>query len=268
LLAPQYCQVVAEGKTKIVLGIPEMPYVYLRSKDDITAGDGAKCDVLEGKAIAATTTTANVFSLLRDFGIPTHFIRREDEQTVLVHRADMVPIEIVMRRRATGSYLKRNPDVEEGQRFEAPVVEFFFKHDPSHDPMMLWDGEDFLLADAKTGGLAGGKLSLLFPCDTGEVACLESLGVAVFDILELAWSDLGVELIDLKIEVGFTDDGRLVVADEINNDSWRLWPGGDKAKMLDKQVYRDATGELTLGTRARLVGNYILVAEMTSRWFV
>src|SRR5579884_1815800 len=101
---------VKEGKTKIIIDAGKGE-VIIQSKDDITAGDGAKHDLLEGKAAASTQTTCNVFELLEASGIKTHFVGRETDSSFRARNVRMIPLELVVRRYATGSYLKRNPHV-------------------------------------------------------------------------------------------------------------------------------------------------------------
>jgi amidophosphoribosyltransferase len=156
----------------------------------------------------------------------------------------MVPIEVVIRRLATGSYLKRS-DVAEGTRFDPPLVEFFFKDDANHDPLVdaAWIAAE---------GIAG----------TAETDRMAADGRRTFEALERAWAQQEVQLVDLKIEFGRDADDRLVVADVVDNDSWRLWPGGRKEEMLDKQVYRDIT-EVTDDGLRRVLAKYRQVAAMT-----
>ncbi|HEY6739130.1 MAG TPA: phosphoribosylaminoimidazolesuccinocarboxamide synthase, partial [Actinopolymorphaceae bacterium] len=104
---------IAEGKTKVVIDAGDGT-VLIRSKDDITAGDGERHDVIDGKAVASTTTTCNIFRLLGDHGVPTHFLEQVDAVTFRARRVDMIPLELVARRIATGSFLDRNPDVADG----------------------------------------------------------------------------------------------------------------------------------------------------------
>ncbi len=215
---------LVEGKTKIVYADPADPALaIIVHKDDITAGDGARRDQLPGKGALSGRTTSNVFRLLRASGIPTHFVAAAAAAEMTVRRCDMIPLEVVMRRIATGSYLKRN-DVPEGTRFEPTVVEFFFKDDANHDPLVddAWIQEH---------GVASGE----------EIAQIKEIGRRVFATLEEAWAAQNVQLVDLKIEFGRDAGGELLVADVIDNDSWRIWPGGHKEAMLDKQVYRDTT---------------------------
>ena len=127
---------LAEGKTKIIYADASDPaQAIIFSKDDITAGDGARRNTLPGKGALSGRTTANVFKLLSAAGIPTHFVSAPSDDEMVVRRCDMIPLEVVMRRIATGSYLKRNA-VTEGTRFDPTVVETFFKDDANHDPLV------------------------------------------------------------------------------------------------------------------------------------
>lgn len=144
---------IAEGKTKEIWLTDFPDKVLIKSKDDITAGDGAKHDVIPGKAEYATTTTCNCFSLLNRAGLRTHYLERSllDKQGFFARHMEMIPIELVARRIATGSYLKREPAVKEGTIFNELVIEFFFKDDAQHDPLMIIDpaGRRVLYYDAK-----------------------------------------------------------------------------------------------------------------------
>ena len=241
-------ELLAEGKTKVVYADAAGPTLALIvHKDDITAGDGARRHQLPGKGALSGRTTANVFRLLRERGIPNHFVDAPAENEMVVRRCAMIPLEVVMRRVATGSYLKRNA-VPEGTRFEPTVVEFFFKDDANHDP---------LVADA--------WIEKHEVATSAEIATLRSVGRQVFAALEQAWAAQDVQLVDLKIEFGRDADGELLVADVIDNDSWRIWPGGRKEAMLDKQVYRDSA-EVTDEALRKVLIKYVQVAEMSDRF--
>ncbi|MHB9032946.1 MAG: phosphoribosylaminoimidazolesuccinocarboxamide synthase [Anaerolineae bacterium] len=240
---------IAEGKTKIIYAYPDKPgLVYMKHKDGLTAGDGARRSELPGKGTLACRTTSNVFYLLELEGVRTHYIGMVAPDINLVSRCTMVPLEVVMRRIATGSYLKRNPDVAEGTRFEPVLVETFFKDDARHDPMVV----DQEIQDM---GLATRE----------EIDYIKETGRKVFTILEKAWAKLDVTLVDCKIEFGRDTTGKLMVADVIDNDSWRIWPGGDKNRMLDKQVYRNMP-EVTDERLQALFAKYQQVAELTDRF--
>jgi phosphoribosylaminoimidazole-succinocarboxamide synthase len=239
---------LAEGKTKQVYACPDNDTLaYMVSKDQITAGDGARRNELVGKSRWSTITTANVYRLLNEAGIATHFVRQINEVTLLVHRCRMLPIEQVQRRIATGSYLKRHPEVSEGTRFEPVLVETFLKDDARHDPQ-IWE-EDIVQMGVAT---------------LQEVAWMAEQGRRVFEVLERAWASVSVTLVDLKIEFGRDANGELLVADVIDNDSWRLWPDGDKTRMLDKQVYRNLK-EVTPSDLQGIADRYALVADLTGK---
>jgi phosphoribosylaminoimidazole-succinocarboxamide synthase len=211
---------LAEGKTKIVYAHPTEPaLVVLVHKDAISAGDGARRNEITGKGELSGRTAANVFRFLNQAGVPTHFVDAPSATEMVARGCEMIPIEVVMRRRATGSYLRRYPQtaVEQG------------------------------IATA------------------AEVAALVEQGRHVFGLLEQAWAAQDVALIDLKIEFGRDRSGNLLVADMIDNDSWRIWPGGEKERMLDKQIYRNMQAVTDQGLDA-LKQKYAEVAELTERF--
>lgn len=233
---------LAEGKTKIIYGAGGSD-VLIRSKDDITAGDGARHDLMDGKSALATATTCNVFYLLERGGIATHFREKVDDSTFRARQCSMIPLEVVVRRVATGSYLKRFPQVVEGTRFAPAVVEFFVKDDARHDPQI---SEPDIVEQNHL--------------DADELFAVKNIAVRAFEILERAWALQDVTLVDLKVEFGRAADNQaLLLADVIDNDSWRIWPGGDKAAMKDKQLYREQGAEAL----EALLGNYRWVAEKT-----
>lgn len=161
---------------------------------------------------------------------------------------------------ATGSYLKRNPHVKEGYRFAPLKLETFFKDDENHDP--YWSEETLIGAELNCGGL------IISPAHIKEMFQVTNL---VFEVLERAWQTMNHSLIDMKIEFGVAViDGKsqIVVADVIDNDSWRLWPNGEKRLMLDKQVYRNMDNSSIDSDALNLVKeNFKIVAERTTALF-
>jgi phosphoribosylaminoimidazole-succinocarboxamide synthase len=250
-----YGECLAEGKTKVIYAVPSREsghaapaeqLAYMVHKDSITAGDGAKKDVIEGKGVLSCRTTSAVYRYLEDHEVKTHYLDTLDERTMLVRRAEMIPIEWVARRVATGSYVRRT-GIAEGTRFDPVLLELFLKDDANHDPLITVD-------EAVAGGI----------CSRDEAQAALSTTRQVFLLLEEAWAKQDIQLVDLKIELGRTAGG-LVLADVIDNDSWRLWPGGRREAMLDKQVYRNlkqSSEEALADVRRR----YVEVAERTEQF--
>ncbi|HZV79272.1 MAG TPA: phosphoribosylaminoimidazolesuccinocarboxamide synthase [Candidatus Binatus sp.] len=221
---------VARGKTKILYQHPERrDAVIVSSQDQITAGDGAKRNIIGGKGRLAALTTARIYRLLNACGVPTHYLsggEDEDDNEMVVRRCEMIPIEVVVRGVAAGSYLKRHPEVREGAVFAPRLVEYFFKDDARHDPQFT--AEQIFAEKIAT------------PQELEEMSDVARL---TFEILGHAWKSQNVLLVDLKVEFGrcVAEDGtsQILLADVIDNDSWRIWPGGDPKRMLDKQLYRN-----------------------------
>lgn len=247
----QLGDVLIEGKTKIVYDLPEYKgCVSIKSKDRITAGDGARAHDMEGKAVISNETNAQLLQILNDAGIATHFIGKWSDDTFHALHCHMIPIEWVIRRVATGSFLRRHPGIEEGHRFAPLKLETFYKDDANHDPQ--WSREQLISAKLKCGDVVIG---------VDEVDIIEKMTLLIFEILEKAWAGANWALIDMKIEFGITaESGEIVLADIIDSDSWRLWPSGDKRLMVDKQVYRDMANVTQAGIET-VKKNFQMVAE-------
>ncbi|HUA08740.1 MAG TPA: phosphoribosylaminoimidazolesuccinocarboxamide synthase [Candidatus Acidoferrales bacterium] len=221
---------IASGKTKILYENPGHPdQLVVAQTDNISAGDGARRNVIAGKGRLAAQTTARVFRLLNLCGLPTHYLsggEDDDNNEMLVRRCNMIPLEVVVRGVAAGSFVKRNPGVQRGMLLVPRVIEFFLKDDANHDPQIA--PEEIVARGIAT---------------PSEVGAMSELARLTFDILSHAWRRRDVLLVDLKVEFGRltsgNDKGQLVLADVIDNDSWRIWPQGREDRMLDKQLYRN-----------------------------
>lgn len=221
---------IASGKTKVLYESPgNADQLVVVQTDNISAGDGARRNVIGGKGRLAAQTTARVFRLLNLCGLPTHYLsggEDDDNNEMLVRRANMVPLEVVVRGVAAGSFVKRNPGVQRGMLLVPRVIEFFFKDDANHDPQITPE-------EIVARGIAS----------PAEVGAMSELARMTFDILSHAWRRRDILLVDLKVEFGRlvagNDKGQLVLADVIDNDSWRIWPQGREDRMLDKQIYRN-----------------------------
>ena len=292
-----------EGKTKIVRDGDADGEVIIETKDELTGGDAAKRETIPGIAVFKTTQTRNVFRLLESRGVPTAYIRARDERSIVCYGCDMLPLELVVRRYAWGSFLKREPGIvstrESPHRFGDLRLELYHKHAVALPPLVpeprqmdegearskfLRDGvwQDGVYTDPLVSVENGNWVlySAKAPTETAEPlmetpALLDpealddlrnNLMRPTFRALEEAWSaietvDGPVALVDLKIEAGYRQtDGRLVVADVIDNDSWRIWPGANPAKQLDKQCFREDH------PLSEVAENYEIVAALTERF--
>lgn len=230
--------------------------MYIESKDRITAGDGVKSHSMKDKSEYSTRTNAAVFEFLNAAGVPTSFVSRDinSSKAFVAKKCEMVPIEWVTRRLATGSFLKRHPNVKEGYRFAPVKLETFYKDDANHDP--FWSLES--IKEASFPNIT------LTESDVERMCMLTRL---VFQLLERAWQTLNHQLVDMKIEFGIDSaSGEILVSDVIDNDSWRLWPNGDKRLMLDKQVYRNLA-QVDEESMEKIRSNFALVAERTEQLF-
>ncbi|MEK7602175.1 MAG: phosphoribosylaminoimidazolesuccinocarboxamide synthase [Patescibacteria group bacterium] len=269
-------RMLTEGKTKKLHEAKDKPgIVIVISKDDITAGDGKKHDIIVGKANLATETTCNVFELLKACDIPIAYIERDNVNSFIAYHTDMLPYEVVVRREAHGSYLKSYPHLQKGHLFQKLVVQFFLKTKDRRwkehtlvcdDPLMLHrEGAGKIELYNPAESLRGQKPFLIL--DEMEVFgyaeewhCfkeMQSIATKTFLVLERAWELEGGKLVDFKVEFGFDPTGNLVLSDVIDNDSWRVVEDG---AYLDKQVYRDG------GDIKEVANKYERVANITSRF--
>jgi phosphoribosylaminoimidazole-succinocarboxamide synthase len=265
-----------EGKTKKIHQVAgSADLVALVAKDDITAGDGAKHDIIPDKGRLANRTTCNVFRLLKDAGIPVAFEEQDSDTSFIAPGCTMLPYEVVTRREAHGSYLKRHPHIAKGQLFPQLLVEFYLKtKDKSwkgkplvaDDPLMEYgDSSSQIRLFDPAKPLVGQEPFLtlstkdVFSHDDEPKFYPEMRRIArhAFLVLEKAWQLEGGTLVDLKVEFGLDGKGRLLLADVIDNDSWRVIEGG---AYIDKQVYRDG------GALDDVSAKYRRVAEITDRF--
>jgi len=267
---------VTEGKTKKVYKIKGgSNLVAVISKDDITAGDGAKHDIIPDKGRIATATTSNVFRLLKACGLPVAFIEQDSETSFVAPNCSMLPYEVVVRREAHGSYLKRNPHLAKGQLFPQALVEFYLKTKDKNwkgkplvadDPFMQLtdDGKQIKLFNPAKP-LQGQEPFLVLPVsdvfsradESKMFPEMQRVARQTFLVLEKAWQLEGGTLVDLKVEFGFDAKGNLLLADVVDNDSWRVLEGG---AYIDKQVYREG------GALEDVAAKYRHVAEVTGHF--
>ncbi len=224
-------RMVYEGKAKILYEGPEPGTLIQYFKDDTTAFDAQKKAVLDGKGVLNNRISEFVMTQLGAVGIPTHFIRRINMREQLIRKVEIIPLEVVVRNVAAGS-LSTRLGISEGQALPRPLVEFYYKSDSLHDPMV---SEEHIAAF----GWASPQ----------EYEDIVSLALRVNDFMSGLFAAVGIRLVDFKLEFGrhFENDmdmPRILLADEISPDSCRLWDVATGEK-LDKDRFRRDLGGVT-----------------------
>ncbi len=216
-------QQLYEGKAKKVYATERDDLVIVSYKDDATALDGLKKGSIRGKGVVNNRMSNFLMRLLEKEGVPTHFVKELNDRETVVKKVSIVPLEVIIRNISAGSFAKRY-GVEEGIVFKAPTIEFSYKNDELHDPLI---NEYHALAL----GLATGA----------EIERIKSLAFKVNSVLKAYFSALGVRLVDFKLEFGRTPDGNIVLADEISPDTCRFWDA-ETGEKLDKDRFRRDMG--------------------------
>lgn len=212
-----------EGKAKKVFATEDPALVIVSYKDDATALDGLKKGTIAGKGAVNNRMSDFLFALLEKQGVPTHFVQELNDREAVVKKVSIVPLEVIVRNISAGSFAKRY-GVEEGRVFAEPTVEFSYKNDALHDPMLN-----------DTHALALGLAT------KEEMAEIKAMALRVNEILKAYFLTLGVKLVDFKLEFGRLPDGSIVLADEISPDTCRFWDAKTNEK-LDKDRFRRDMG--------------------------
>ncbi len=212
-----------EGKAKKVFATDEKDKVIVSYKDDATAGDGAKRGTIVGKGAINNRMTNFLMQLLEKQGVPTHFVEELDDRNTVVKKVEIVPLEVIIRNISAGSFAKRY-GVEEGIVFDEPTLEFSLKNDDLHDPLI---NRYHVLA--------------LKLATKDELDRISEMAFKVNEVLKAYFLKLNVKLVDFKLEFGRTQDGSIVLADEISPDTCRFWDA-DTNEKLDKDRFRRDMG--------------------------
>jgi len=221
-------KMIYEGKAKILYEGPEPGTLVQYFKDDATAFNAEKMDVIDGKGALNNRLSEFFMKGLMQIGVPTHFIKRLNMREQLIRQVEIIPLEVIVRNTAAGSISKRL-GIEEGTQLPRPIVEFSYKDDALGDPLVP---EEYIIAF----GWASQQ-------DLDDIV---SLALRVNDFMSGVMLAVGIKLVDFKIEIGRVWEGdfqRLIVADEISPDSCRLWDI-ETGKKLDKDVFRRDLGNL------------------------
>lgn len=213
-----------EGKAKILFETDDPDLLIQRFKDDATAFDGIKKGTIIGKGIANNTISTYLFELLAKDGIKSHFEKKLSDTEMVIKNVEIIPVEVVIRNVSTGSLCKRY-GIKEGIAFKKPIVEFYYKDDALHDPLM---NEDHIFGLEIAG--------------TEEIAEMRQQALKINEILQRFFDSIDVTLVDLKLEFG-RFKGKVLLADEISPDTCRFWEKGTNRK-LDKDRFRHDLGDV------------------------
>ena len=215
---------IYEGKAKKVYATDDPKIVIVDYKDDATAFNGLKKGTITGKGVVNNKVSNHFFRLLEQQGIPTHYVEQLSDRETAVRRVEILPVEVIVRNRAAGSFSKRM-GVAEGTTLACPILEYSYKNDELGDPF-----------------INSYYIRALNIATDDEMEQVKIYSFQINDILKAYLDELGIELIDFKLEFG-RFDGKVILADEISPDTCRFW---DKAtgKKLDKDRFRRDLGDV------------------------
>ena len=212
-----------EGKAKKVFATEDPQLLIVQYKDDATAFNGLKKGTIVGKGIINNQMSNRLMAMLESEGVPTHFVQELSQRETLVKKVSIVPLEVIVRNIAAGSFSKRY-GVDEGVVFDQPTIEFSYKNDELGDPLL------------------NTKHALALKVATPEeIETIERYSLKINEVLKSCWLSCGVILVDFKLEFGRLADGTIVLADEISPDTCRLWDSKTHEK-LDKDRFRRDLG--------------------------
>ncbi len=212
-----------EGKAKKVFRTENPEELIVSYKDDATAFNGLKKGTIVGKGVINNKMSNLLMQKLEKAGIPTHFVKELSDRETVVKRVSIVPLEVIVRNIAAGSFSKRY-GVEEGVVFASPTIEFSYKNDDLGDPLI----NDYHAIALKLA-------------TEEEIETIKKYSFAVNEQLKAFWKECGVTLVDFKLEFGRLSDGTIVLADEISPDTCRFWDAKTGEK-LDKDRFRRDLG--------------------------
>ena len=213
------------GKAKNLFSAEDENVIIAQYKDQATALNGVKKEQIAGKGQLNNQISSLIFEKLNATGVATHFIKKISETEQLNKKVKIIPLEVVLRNVTAGSFSKRF-GVKEGIQLEKPIVEFYYKNDDLDDPFINDEHVKFL------------KLA-----NDEDIAYIKAETRRINKLLSDWFHQIGLKLIDFKLEFGFDKDGKIILADEFSPDNCRLWDA--QGHHMDKDVFRRGLGELT-----------------------
>ena len=215
---------IYEGKAKKVFKTDDPQKYIVEYKDDATAFNGEKKGTIHSKGIINNVVTNHLMKMLeKEAGIHTHLVEEISDRETIVRKVKIIPIEVIVRNIAAGSLAKRL-GVPEGTKMACTVLEYCYKDDALGDPMI----NEYHIA----------AINL---CTKEELAKIASMALKINEVLSAYMANLGITLVDFKLEFGKTDDGEIILADEISPDTCRFWDSKTGEK-LDKDRFRRDLG--------------------------
>ncbi len=216
---------IYEGKAKILYETLDPDFLIQYFKDDATAFDATKRGTIKEKGIMNNKIAAKLFQILEKEGIPTHFVELLNEREMLIKRVEIIPVEVTIRNVVAGG-MSRLLGIEEGRKLECPVLEYHYKEDKLHDPLI----NEYHIRALKIASDA-------------EMEKVKSYSFKVNEILIKFFSSINLDLIDFKLEFGRLKKHEIILADEISPDTCRLWEK-TTGKRLDKDRFRKDLGNV------------------------
>ena len=213
-------ELINSGKVKSVFTTDNEDEVIIEFRDDMTAGDGARKEVMDKKGSYNAIISSKIFKVLEENGVETQFIDLPEPNVMVAKKLEMIPIEVIVRNIATGS-LVRNYPIEDGKRLDPPIVQMDYKDDDYHDPM-----------------LNRSLIRALGIATDDEIEILIEKALKINEVLVKLFADAGIILVDFKVEFGKDKDGNILLGDEISPDGCRLWDS-ETLEMLDKELFRE-----------------------------
>ena len=210
------------GKVKTVFSTAEPDQVLIQYEDKVTAGNGRRIDFPEGKGAVCCEISEFLFQLLEKYGIKTHYMDMSTHRAMWCKRVEIIPIEVVVRNVAAGSIV-RQTTLEEGRIINWPLVEYYLKDDEKDDPLLTED-----------------RIRLMGDYPLRD---LEQIAREVNAILSKTFREIGITLVDFKLEFGYDSGQNLLLADELSPDGMRLWKEGSKER-FDKDLFRKDEGDI------------------------
>lgn len=212
-------ELINNGKVKSVYTTDDKNAVIIEFRDDMTAGDGARKEVMNKKGSYNALISTKLFKVLEENGIKTQFIDLPETNVMVAKKLEMIPIEVIVRNIATGSLIRKYP-IADGTKLDPPIVQMDFKADEFHDPML----NDSII---KALGLATQE----------EIDELTEKALKINEVLSEFLLEAGIILVDFKVEFGKDKNGEIILGDEISPDGCRLWDS-ETLDMLDKELFR------------------------------